>query len=66
VGVTQIVVSTQHLDDKMTSHDVRSVIEPYVRKALPDGWITAQTVWHVNPTGKFYIGGERYVQQAAG
>ncbi len=27
------------------------------RKALPKGWITKDTVWHVNPTGKFFIGG---------
>ncbi len=57
VAATQIVVSTQHLDHKLTSHDVRSIIEPYVRKALPDGWINAETVWHVNPTGAFVIGG---------
>ena len=57
MAATQIVVSTQHLDVKMTSHDVRSVIEPYARQALPDGWITKDTVWHVNPTGAFVIGG---------
>jgi len=57
VAATQIVVSTQHLDHKLTSHDVRAIIEPYVRKALPDGWITADTIWHVNPTGAFVIGG---------
>ncbi|MSQ67881.1 MAG: methionine adenosyltransferase [Gammaproteobacteria bacterium] len=57
VGATQIVVSTQHLDEKMTSADVRAVIEPYVQQALPAGWISAQTVWHVNPTGAFVIGG---------
>ncbi|MDJ1158754.1 methionine adenosyltransferase [Chelatococcus sp. SYSU_G07232] len=57
VGVTQIVVSTQHLDETLTSHDVRAIVEPYVRKALPDGWIARDTVWHVNPTGKFVIGG---------
>ena len=33
------------------------MVEPYVRKALPEGWITKDTVWHVNPTGKFVIGG---------
>jgi len=27
------------------------------RRCRPDGWITPKTVWHVNPTGKFYIGG---------
>ena len=57
VGVTSIVVSTQHLDADLTSHDVRSVIEPYVREALPADWISDDTDWHVNPTGKFVIGG---------
>jgi S-adenosylmethionine synthetase len=57
VGVTQIVVSTQHLDENLSSQDVRGIVEPYVREALPDGWIDSSTVWHVNPTGKFVIGG---------
>jgi S-adenosylmethionine synthetase len=57
VGVTQIVLSTQHLDDMLSSADVRAIVEPYIREALPEGWITADTVWHVNPTGKFVIGG---------
>jgi S-adenosylmethionine synthetase len=57
VAATQIVLSTQHLDEKLTSDDVREIVEPYIRKALPADWITNQTVWHVNPTGKFVIGG---------
>ena len=57
VGVTQIVVSHQHTVEDMTSAQVREMIEPYVRKALPDGWISKDTVWHINPTGKFFIGG---------
>jgi len=57
VEATQIVVSTQHLDEHLSSNDVQAIIEPYVRKALPSGWITKSTVWHVNPTGKFVIGG---------
>jgi S-adenosylmethionine synthetase len=57
VEATQIVISTQHHDENMTSHDIRAVVEPYVRKALPGEWITKNTVWHVNPTGKFVIGG---------
>ena len=57
VGATQIVLSTQHLDPDLSSEDVRAIVEPYIRKALPDGWISAETVWHVNPTGKFVIGG---------
>jgi S-adenosylmethionine synthetase len=57
VAATQIVVSTQHLDEKLSSHDVRSIIEPYVLESLPAGWVGNETVWHVNPTGKFVIGG---------
>ncbi|MBW8619447.1 MAG: methionine adenosyltransferase [Hyphomicrobiales bacterium] len=57
VGVTQIVVSHQHLIESMSSHQVRELVEPYVRKALPEGWISKDTVWHINPTGKFFIGG---------
>ncbi len=57
VGVTQIVVSTQHVDPELTSEDVRAIVAPYVLEALPEGWIDADTVWHVNPTGKFVVGG---------
>lgn len=57
VEVTSIVLSTQHLDETMSSADVRAVVEPYIRETLPDGWLTPNTVWHVNPTGKFVIGG---------
>lgn len=57
VGVSSIVLSTQHLDETMSSADVRELVEPYIRKTLPDGWIAADTEWHVNPTGKFVIGG---------
>jgi S-adenosylmethionine synthetase len=56
-AVTQIVVSHQHLIEAMTSAQVRELVEPYVRKALPSGWIGKDTTWHINPTGKFYIGG---------
>lgn len=57
VDVSSIVLSTQHMDGSMTSADVRAVVEPYIREVLPEGWITPKTVWHVNPTGKFVIGG---------
>ena len=57
VAVSSVVVSAQHFDERLTSGDVREIVEPYVREALPGGWITPDTVWHVNPTGKFVIGG---------
>jgi len=57
VGATQIVLSTQHLDADLTSNDVRKIVEPYIRQALPQGWISDKTIWHVNPTGAFVVGG---------
>ena len=57
VAVTSLVLSTQHLDETMTSEDVRDVVEPYIREILPQDWISNKTKWHVNPTGKFVIGG---------
>ena len=56
VRAPQIVLSTQHADG-LSSADVRRIVEPYVIAALPAGWIDERTVWHVNPTGKFVIGG---------
>ncbi|HLA02935.1 MAG TPA: methionine adenosyltransferase, partial [Aestuariivirga sp.] len=57
VKATHIVVSHQHIDESLTSDDMLKLIKPYVKKALPKSWITKDTVWHVNPTGKFFIGG---------
>ena len=57
VAATQIVLSTQHLDESLSSEDVRAIVEPHIRETLPSGWISADTIWHVNPTGKFVIGG---------
>jgi len=56
-GVSSIVLSTQHLDPLMTSSDVQDVVEPYIREIIPADWITSETLWWVNPTGKFVIGG---------
>jgi S-adenosylmethionine synthetase len=57
VEATQIVVSHQHLVESLSSEDVERLVRPYVTAALPEGWITKKTVWHINPTGKFFIGG---------
>ena len=56
VRATSIVLSTQHKDG-LTPQDVRVIVEPYIRRVLPDGFITDETEWHVNPTGNFVIGG---------
>jgi S-adenosylmethionine synthetase len=53
-----IVLSTQHTDEKQSSDDIRKIVEPYIRKALGDTLpIAKNCVWHINPTGKFVIGG---------
>jgi S-adenosylmethionine synthetase len=57
VGVESIVLSTQHADETQTSADIRAIVEPYIREVLPEGWITPDTEWWVNPTGTFVIGG---------
>jgi S-adenosylmethionine synthetase len=57
VGVTSLVLSTQHLDESLSSADIRAIVAPYIEDSLPEGWLTDETEWHVNPTGKFVIGG---------
>ena len=57
VGVSSLVLSTQHLDETLSSEDIRDIVTPYIEEVLPDGWLSDETIWHVNPTGKFVIGG---------
>jgi S-adenosylmethionine synthetase len=56
-AVTQIVLSTQHLDANMSSADVRKLVEPIIRETLADIAIDKDCKWWINPTGKFLIGG---------
>ena len=60
VAATAIVVSTQHAPGYHEG-DKEAELKAYVKKAvgeiLPAGFITDETVWHINPTGAFEIGG---------
>ena len=56
-SIKSIVVSIQHFDEQLTSENIKEIMTPYILETLPDGWITENTIWHVNPTGKFVIGG---------
>jgi S-adenosylmethionine synthetase len=56
VRATSIVVSTQHARG-MSQGDVAALVKPVVEDVLPGGFITDETVWHINPTGVFEIGG---------
>ncbi len=57
VGIASVVLSTQHASEEQSSADIRAIVEPYILEVIPQGWITPDTEWHVNPTGKFVIGG---------
>jgi S-adenosylmethionine synthetase len=51
-----IVLSTQHREG-LTPADIADIVKPYILGVFPDGLIDERTVWHVNPTGNFVIGG---------
>ena len=57
VFIPAVVVSTQHAPD--VSHDDlrRDVIEKIIRPTLPGEWVGDDTIFHVNPTGRFVVGG---------
>ncbi|MHA6332599.1 methionine adenosyltransferase [Qipengyuania sp. CAU 1752] len=60
VACTAVVVSTQHASG-YDEGDKDAELKEYVRKVvagiLPDGFLSDETKWHINPTGKFEIGG---------
>ena len=56
VGVTSVVVSTQHREG-LTPEDVRELGRPVVQGVLPEGWFPPEDEFYVNPTGNFVIGG---------
>ena len=56
VGVTAVVVSTQHSED-VSQERVRELVRPFVEDTLPDGWMPPEEEFYVNPTGAFVIGG---------
>ncbi|MBB5745236.1 methionine adenosyltransferase [Brevundimonas variabilis] len=55
VRATSIVLSTQHA--KGRAADVADFVKPLILEVLPEGFTDADTVWHINPTGIFEIGG---------
>ena len=56
VGVTSVVVSTQH-KESVSQPELRELVRAYVREVLPEGWFPPEEEFYVNPTGKFVIGG---------
>ena len=57
VAIDAVVLSTQH-DEDIQLPDVReAVMETIIKPVLPAEWLTKDTKYHINPTGKFVIGG---------
>jgi S-adenosylmethionine synthetase len=54
--ILKVLVSHQH-HEGLTPKDVEAIIKPYALEVLPEGMVTDETEWLVNPTGNFVIGG---------
>jgi len=57
VGIEAVVLSTQHSDDISTRALREAVMEEILIPVLPKKWIDHRTKYHINPTGRFVVGG---------
>ena len=57
VGISAVVVSTQHHQDVSQSDISKFVIAEVVQKSIPEHLLSSKTKYHINPTGNFVVGG---------
>ncbi len=57
VGIEAVVLSTQHSPDVKQKDLREGVMEEIIKPVLPARWLTRRTKFHINPTGRFVIGG---------
>ena len=57
VAIDAVVLSTQHSPSIALGDLQEAVLEEIIRPVLPEEWLHAGTQYHINPTGKFEIGG---------
>jgi len=57
VAIDAVVLSTQHAPDIDHKELEEAIMEHIVKPVLPSEWLTANTQYHINPTGAFVIGG---------
>jgi S-adenosylmethionine synthetase len=57
VGIEAVVLSTQHSDDVATKTLRDAVMAEIIEPVLPKKLIDKRTKFHINPTGRFVIGG---------
>ncbi|MET0667406.1 MAG: methionine adenosyltransferase [Methyloceanibacter sp.] len=56
VRADSVVVSTQHGED-VSQERVQEIVRGFVDEVMPKGWVNGHTKFHINPTGRFVIGG---------
>ncbi len=56
-GIHAVVLSTQHSPDVEYERLKQAVIEEIVKPVLPAEWLDNNTKYHINPTGRFVVGG---------
>ena len=57
VGVDAVVLSTQHSEEVSQKEIYEGVMEEIIKSILPSEWLSQQTKYFINPTGRFVIGG---------
>lgn len=57
VGIAAVVLSTQHDESVQLKELKEAVMEHIIKPVLPDDWLSSDTCYHINPTGRFVIGG---------
>ncbi len=57
MGVDAVVLSTQHNPEIEQAQLYEAVMEEIIRPVLPPEWLGAETKYHINPTGRFVVGG---------
>jgi S-adenosylmethionine synthetase len=57
VGIEAVVLSTQHSPEVATRDLREAVMEEIIKPSLPKKWIDKRTKYHINPTGRFVVGG---------
>ncbi len=57
VSVDAVVISTQHAPDVTRGQIEEAVIEEVIKPVFPDGLLTPDTRYFINPTGRFVVGG---------
>jgi len=55
--ISAVVLSTQHSPDVSYDQLRKDAIDELIRPALPGEWLDDDTIFHVNPTGRFVVGG---------